>query len=205
MSTAVDKPETPGRARPLAVEDRRAMIIEAILPLLLEQGRELTTRQIAEAAGVAEGTIFRAFGDKETLIEAAVRSHLDPEPMRRELRAVDSTLSLEEKLPLLLAVLRRRFSDIFRLVTVMGSDQPVLPPQGDVVIGLLSEALAPDLERLALPPERVAQLLRLVAFAAAFPQLSAGVEFGLDELTAIILNGVTVSDTITAKPEPRGL
>ena len=54
------------------------MIIDAVIPLILEHGVGITSRQIAEAAGVAEGTVFRAFGDKESLIAAAaggVRSH----------------------------------------------------------------------------------------------------------------------------------
>ena len=48
------------------------MIIEAMLPLLLEHGEMVTTRQIAEAAGIAEGTIFRVFADKDELIAAVV-------------------------------------------------------------------------------------------------------------------------------------
>ena len=47
------------------------MIIDAVIPLILEHGVGITSRQIAEAAGVAEGTVFRAFGDKESLIAAA--------------------------------------------------------------------------------------------------------------------------------------
>ena len=43
------------------------MIVAATLPLLLEHGELVTTRQIAEAAGIAEGTIFRVFADKDEL------------------------------------------------------------------------------------------------------------------------------------------
>ena len=48
----------------MSVEDRRAAIVEAALPLLIEHGANVTTSQIAAAAGIAEGTVFRAFGDK---------------------------------------------------------------------------------------------------------------------------------------------
>ena len=55
------------RVAPLAPDDRRAALIEATLPLLREHGTAVSTRQIADAAGVAEGTIFRVFPDKNSL------------------------------------------------------------------------------------------------------------------------------------------
>ena len=45
-----------------------APIVDAVVPLLLEHGGDVTTRQIAEAAGIAEGTIFRVFPDKAALL-----------------------------------------------------------------------------------------------------------------------------------------
>src|SRR6185437_10931544 len=46
------------RAPAMRAEERRAAIIAATLPLLLERGTNISTRQIAETAGIAEGTIF---------------------------------------------------------------------------------------------------------------------------------------------------
>ena len=65
------------RAEALPADERRAMIVEAMLPLLLEHGEMVTTRQIAEAAGIAEGTIFRVFADKDELIAAVVEHAAD--------------------------------------------------------------------------------------------------------------------------------
>ena len=60
------------RATPLSPDDRRRALIDATLPLLRTHGPTVSTRQIAEAAGVAEGTIFRAFPSKDDLINEAV-------------------------------------------------------------------------------------------------------------------------------------
>ena len=59
------------RAPRLCVEDRRRELAQATLPLVIEHGRAVTTRQIAQAAGVAEGTIFRVFDTKDDLVVMA--------------------------------------------------------------------------------------------------------------------------------------
>src|SRR5690554_2475259 len=107
------------------------MIIDAVTPLLLKHGRDITSRQIADAAGVAEGTIYRAFGDKESLIEAAIARYLDPEPMRAALRLIDSSLPLDDKVFALIATLRERFATVFRIMAVLGAERPSLPSQGE--------------------------------------------------------------------------
>ena len=61
----------------MSADDRRTALIEATLPLLLEHGRTVTSKQIAEAAGVAEGTIFRVFDSKDDLITAALDHAFD--------------------------------------------------------------------------------------------------------------------------------
>ena len=82
-------PSAPSRTRATALppSERRAEIIAATLPLVLAHGAAVTTRQIAEAAGIAEGTIFRVFPDKESLIEAVVESAFDSTVGRRGARS----------------------------------------------------------------------------------------------------------------------
>ena len=55
----------PRRAAALPADERRSMIVAAALPLLLEHGEMVKTRDIAAAAGIAEGTIFRVFATKD--------------------------------------------------------------------------------------------------------------------------------------------
>ncbi len=183
--------EKPGRARPLSVEDRQAMLIDAVTPLLLEHGRAVTTKQIAECASIAEGTIFRAFGSKEELISAAVAKQLDPEPFRRRLREVDPALPLEEKVRAIVALMRGRFTKVFALMTALGTMGP--PPVLDArqeYPEIMGRALAPDLERLNVEPGRAAQIIRMIALAAAVPHVRNGPSFNDDEITALILYGI---------------
>lgn len=81
------------RATPLNPADRRRSIAKAVLPLLLERGASVTTRDIAEAAGVAEGTLFSVFDTKHAIILAAVELQLDPEDVHAGLRTVPDLAS----------------------------------------------------------------------------------------------------------------
>ena len=72
----------------MAPEERRAALIAATIPLLREHGPDVSTRQIAHAAGVAEGTIFGVFSDKNTLLATALASALDPRPTLDAIAAI---------------------------------------------------------------------------------------------------------------------
>src|SRR5437868_14404684 len=74
------------------------MIVQAALPLLIEHGEMVTTRQIADAAGIAEGTIFRAFPDKDALLAAVLEAALDTAPLDEAIAAIDPGLAFEATL-----------------------------------------------------------------------------------------------------------
>lgn len=56
----------------MSLDERREAIVQAALPLLVEHGAHLSTRQVADAAGIAEGTVFRVFADKDELLRACL-------------------------------------------------------------------------------------------------------------------------------------
>jgi AcrR family transcriptional regulator len=66
----------PGR-RADAVRNRQ-LALEAATDLLGEPGMTLTVEAIAKRAGLGAGTVVRAFGSKETLLDAAVSGLLRP-------------------------------------------------------------------------------------------------------------------------------
>ena len=179
------------RAKPMSVDERRAMIVDAVIPLLIEHGREVSTRQIADAAGIAEGTIFRVFIDKEEIFAAAVEKFLDPGELHERLRAIDPELPLEGKVNDILFQLRARMTGIFGIMSAVGTQGP---PRGrrttDNFALVIDEILRPDLEQLNVPPERIGSFLRLVAFASAIPHFNEGNEMSTAELAQYITYGI---------------
>lgn len=179
------------RARPLAPEHRRELILGSVIPLLKEHGRDVSTRQLAEAAGVAEGTLFRAFGDKESLIAAAIEKIFDHRPLIDALRAIDVGEPLERKLDDVVRLLNAHFRDVVAAVIALGlRERPPAPEHAArerVLTDVLREVLAADVDRLAVPVETVADYVRLLAFASALPMAS---DLGSDELSTLIARGI---------------
>lgn len=71
MSEPALRPGRPGGKRDANRKRRRSQIAEAALGLFVEAGVELTSiDQIVAAAGVAKGSFYRYYADKEALVEA---------------------------------------------------------------------------------------------------------------------------------------
>jgi AcrR family transcriptional regulator len=179
------------RARPLAPEDRRIAILDAVIPLLKERGRSVSTKQMAEAAGVAEGTLFRAFGDKESIFGAALAREFDPEPFRDKLRAIDPDEPTEDKVRRLVSLFIERFRGVIGLAIAMAAEQRP-PSEADfresTWFQVVGQIFRPG--ELAVPNETLAYYVRLLAFGTAIPAFSAEHPFTVDELADLVLRGV---------------
>ncbi|WP_210417338.1 TetR/AcrR family transcriptional regulator [Cellulomonas sp. Y8] len=122
----MDEPRT-GRARPMSRDERRAAIALATVPLLEAHGAQVSTRQIAVAAGVAEGTLFRAFDDKVELLTAAAERALDPAAGVAEIddlpRAADLAAELAQLADVMAARGRRVRRVMFAVHAILASDE----------------------------------------------------------------------------------
>lgn len=158
-------------------DDRRVAIVDAVLPLVGERGVDVTTRELAAAAGVAEGTLFRVFSSKHDLVGTValegLRRASGPRQTRDELAAIDRTAPLEERLEQVIELGRRRMGDVVRWITVLrvlahrtgmgehgeraAAVRTELAAQRElqrtVTVEGLTAVIQPDAERLRVPIE----------------------------------------------------
>lgn len=178
------------RASALPADERRRAIVAATLPLVLTHGRAVTSRQIAEAAGVAEGTVFRVFADKDELIEAVVEHALDPAPLTARLDAIDRSLPLRARLEEAVRALQERAIGVWQLATSVGmlrtpgGRPPQLPD-----LGPLAAVFGDDVAELRFDALAAAGRLRALAIAGVHPGLAGDEPLGPDEVVSLFLDG----------------
>ena len=183
------------RATPMTAEDRRTALAEATLPLLLEHGRSVTTKQIADAAGVAEGTIFRVFESKDELVLAAVERGLDMEPFLADLATVYTDQPLKGVLLDICARLQIRFRGIFLLMTAMGMVGPGRKYKANVQDRRLAEKamvalVTPYADQITVRPDELVHMLRLLTFSGTHPHISEGHILTPEQIVGTLLHGV---------------
>jgi AcrR family transcriptional regulator len=194
------------RAAPMTPDERRAALVTATLPLLYQHGRQVTTKQIAEAAGVAEGTIFRVFDSKDALVDAAIMQAFEPGQVLARMDDVDPAWSLEQRLVKMVSILQQRLLAVFGLMRACGMVAP--PPAHDPklhreehvrerteLVARMLELVEPDADQLSVPPGRVLHLLRLLTFSASHDDIAEQDLLRPEEIVAVVLHGVMKRET----------
>ena len=189
------------RASALPPEERRARIVAATLPLILEHGSSVTTRQIAEAAGIAEGTIFRAFPDKDSLLGAVLGSALDSSATDAALDAIDPSLPLEPRVIAAVEIVRRRVADIMRIRTAIemmrSTGSALAVQQQSTDLSKIAKVFEPDRDSLRRSPMEAAHLLRGLTIAGTHPALLLEAPLTSEEIVSVLLDGIRTATTTT--------
>ncbi|CAN5460342.1 TetR/AcrR family transcriptional regulator [soil metagenome] len=128
------QPPVRARARRLAPDERRAALLAAATELFVAHGSAFTTADLAAAAGVSEGTIFRYFPDKASLIAAARDSALGLESLIPELAVAAEHGTLEERLVAAGDVLSAKIAQMARVMEdVEPHEHSHEPPDPDLM------------------------------------------------------------------------
>jgi len=185
----------------MAPDERRRAVIEAVIPLLLRHGAAVTTREMAAAAGVAEGTIFRVFPDKCALIHEAIRFSMDPAPLQSGLAEINPAAPFALQLAEAARILLERFDEVIALMSVLrtmpsgaahhASGPPSFVAESSAaVMAALTELFERNRQQLRLEPERAAAAFRGLIFARAHPGVTLDEKLTVDEIVTVLLSGV---------------
>jgi AcrR family transcriptional regulator len=189
----------------MAPEDRRAALIAATIPLLHEHGLDVSTKQIAQAAGVAEGTIFGVFPDKRSLLGAAIGQAFDPAPTVAAVAAIDPGLDLRARLAAAATLIGDRFAGNARLMQAARLLHHASDPEGvarmnrarEQLLAALTTLIEPDAWRLRREPAEVARLVLLFCGANTYGPFGDRRVDG-DELVSLLLDGLLAVPDVTS-------
>jgi len=162
--------------------------VRSVLPLLIARGQAVTSQELADAAGVSEGTIFNVFGSKDDLLAAALDSALEQEPFERAVEAIDHNQPFVDQLTAATELIQHRIVDVWRLISGIGSShqrhERPLPPSP-----ALTAVLMRHHDRITADPAEAARLLRALTLSLTHPLLTAQA-VGADRIVEVFLNGV---------------
>jgi AcrR family transcriptional regulator len=196
----------------MTADERRKAIVDVLIPLIVDRGGEVSTREIAEAAGIAEGTIFRVFPDKKSLMLAAAEEAVNPADGQADFdQAMAGADGLRAKVLVaterVLGRMRMTMSVMMavraHLVAAhheehhrdadgkprMGPPPFVLKAQEDLH-RRLTGLFEPHHDELAVEPDVAAIALRSLIFGASRPELGMAPVLTPDQIADLLLDGV---------------
>lgn len=193
------------RSKPMAAMDRRRAILDVVVPLLIQKGSAVTTAEIAQAANIAEGTIFRVFPDKHSILFEAVKAAIDPTPVAEAIRAVDPSAPMRKQLEEAARALHEHFDRMVALGESWRSisagqrerEQDVgrlIKKSASVISAALLELFERHREALRVSPVEAAAAFRGILFATRHPLLTPKEQLAVDAALNILLAGIAKRD-----------
>jgi AcrR family transcriptional regulator len=162
------------RARKTDAGARRQAILEAALTVFAEHGYEAARLDdVARRAGVAKGTLYLYFNDKEALFESLIRSAIDPVLERLKTVSAVPDLPLSQVLEGLFSVFRSEVLGTQRklLLRLIIAEGPRFPAIAEFhyrnvvarILPLVREVAKRAVERGELPNDALVRFPQLIA------------------------------------------
>jgi AcrR family transcriptional regulator len=189
----------------MAPDDRRRAIVDAVVPLLLRHGDEVTTRQIAEAAGIAEGTIFRVFPDKPALLMAAAEETMNPSDGGAELEAaLAGHDELRDRLRITVERMIERSDRVMVVMMALRRIWTSQPPKRRRPDGppaffdeanknlqaMLTRVFEPHRDELTVDPATAANVLRTLVLGSRHPGVDPDNRLTAEQIVDVLLDGI---------------
>lgn len=196
-----------GRAPAMNVQDRQAAIVAVAVPMLVEHGGNVTTSEIAAAAGIAEGTLFRAFPDKQALLAACLRATLESDAEVARIERIDKSLPLAERLTRAATAVSDYQNRLWSVMVALrgagmdprpadheGAEHPNPPKAMVRISGAIAELF--DADQLRVAPDLAARLLLGSVFSNQLQAVGLGGSgASLPELVELFLHGILLHPT----------
>lgn len=193
------------RAAPLPREQRRRALLDATRPLLIKHGPGVSTRRIAEAAGIAEGTIFRVFATKQDLLNETIVDALAPDATLARLADLADAPDLMALATGIVAALQQQAQDTRTLLAlvehplVAGADAAAcpVPRHGERhrgVVDAIEALLVARATELSVPPRAAAGALYALGFGSTMAVTPSGTPPAPDRVAHLLLHGIAKDD-----------
>jgi AcrR family transcriptional regulator len=175
----------------------------------MEHGGNVSTSQIAAAAGIAEGTVFRAFKDKRDLLIACMRAGMNSDEVVERLGAISTSEPLRPRLTEGVRAISGYLDRIWAVGQALraggvgpeamqdrmhGGDQPREPgppPELLRVSQAMSGLFDESADNLRVRPERAVRMLLALVFSNRMQSAGFGEPFDDPaEIVDLFLHGV---------------
>jgi AcrR family transcriptional regulator len=186
-------------------DDRRRAIVDAVVPLLLQHGDEVSTKQIAEAAGIAEGTIFRVFPDKAALLMAAAEETMNPadggagleaalvghDDLRDRVRiTTERMIERSDRVIVVMMALRRIWLSQPPKRRHAAEPPAFMREANQNLQAMLTRVFEPHRGELSVDPSTAATVLRTLVLGSRHPGVDPDTRLTAEQIVEVLLDGI---------------